>query len=398
MLVSRHAPASLAALLSGALSLLSGLANAGQSCNADADCDHGFACEVVGGSVCAGIACPPDAPCPPQPACDPQVIKECVPGPCKAHSDCADGMVCYAFPTPDCVAEPTPACPPGVKCDDAPPPPACTETNVNKCVPLWSLPCATDASCGDGFSCVQDPDSCECSGSAGGPAPGNGTGSFPGSAQDGGSAKPVPPGTPIPPTPVPDPAGPTPPSGECSCTPATTKHCTPKATTCTVDSDCPSTWTCASSGGATCSGGGAVLPDGGVTSFFEGCGPTSTTKQCQAPSYGGYGLGISEPGSGTAGSESTPPRASGTTGSAGSPGSDPSSPATGVAGASSHDGTTANSDDKGATDSSKPSGSDDSGCQIGHGGGSGNAGNAGASVLAMLGVAGLIRRRRTRWG
>src|ERR1700759_1295392 len=158
MLASRPLFAPLALLLSGAFSLTAASASAGQSCKTNSDCDHGFDCEVVATSGCAVAPCPPGAECP-TPACDPQELKECVPGPCQAHSDCADGMVCYAIPSTSCTAQTAPACPPNTKCAVPPPEPAdCTTTTMNRCVPRYTLPCTTDASCGDGFSCVPDPD------------------------------------------------------------------------------------------------------------------------------------------------------------------------------------------------------------------------------------------------
>ncbi|HEX4338488.1 MAG TPA: hypothetical protein VH062_21430 [Polyangiaceae bacterium] len=387
MLGSRSFPASLALLVSGALSLLSGAAHAGQSCKADSDCDHGFDCEVVGGTGCSNIACPPDAPCPPTPSCDPQVIKECVPGTCEAHSDCATDMVCYAQTPATTCGDPAPACAPGEKCNPPPEPTCTTEPSVNRCVPRWSLPCATDASCGDGFSCVPDPDSCFCNGSAGGGAPG----SSGGQAIDGGSAVPTsPPDLPIPDpsaTPTPPPGDTSPPSG-CGCTPSTTKHCTPKATSCNADSDCPGSWTCGSSGGTACAGGAQVLPDGGIKVITDVCQPSAPTKQCQPPNYGG-GYATPATGEGTVdvGSSPTTPSKSGSTGSAGgASGGSTSSMTHGIAGSS--------NDDNGAPESGKSPGSDSSGCQMS----AAPAETTGASVIALLGVAGLIRRRRTRWG
>jgi MYXO-CTERM domain-containing protein len=125
--------------------------------------------------------------------------------------------------------------------------------------------------------------------------------------------------------------------------------------------------------------------------------------QCQPPSYGGYygapavglnGSAANVPtgtssGSGVTGGASvdkgsstptTPPSAAGPTGT---PNGN-----TGSAGAS-----------NGAESSSKGNGSassDSGGCQVG----AGQADTTGASFLALLGVAGLVRRnrKRTRWG
>src|SRR5215468_8212635 len=82
MHASRPLFAPLALLVSGAFSLTAASASAGQSCQLDSDCEHGFDCEVVGTSGCAAPACPPNADCPAPAPCDPTEFKECVPGPC----------------------------------------------------------------------------------------------------------------------------------------------------------------------------------------------------------------------------------------------------------------------------------------------------------------------------
>src|SRR5678815_2411040 len=110
-------------LAASAVTLVSGHARA--TCTTNADCGHGFECQVVGGSTCAGYACPPDQPCPPPPPCDPVEIRDCVPGGCAVDADCADGMVCFESTSTDCTvtSAPAPSCPPDVKCDPPPPPP-----------------------------------------------------------------------------------------------------------------------------------------------------------------------------------------------------------------------------------------------------------------------------------
>ena len=402
-MLARFVPKPLALLVSGALSLVAGAAEAGQSCKLDSDCDHGFACQVVGGTACASPACAPNTNCPPTPPCDPQEIKECVPGPCQAHSDCATGMVCFAVPSTNCTS-PAPAweCPPGADCAFPPPsPPDCTTTTMNTCVPLYELPCTTDASCGEGFTCVQDPEACACGGSTGpsvpGDAPGAGTsGSGQGGAPSGGTPA-NPSGTATPPAPVPDPA-PSPPAG-CSCTPSTTKHCTPKATSCELDSDCPATWTCATTGGSGCASGAEVLPDGGFKVLPTTCPPPTVTKQCEPPNYGSYGIGRAEAGSvgiGTTGSAGSANSGTGTVvpPTASIPGSAGSTSGTSSGTPSGTDKGTGGGSSSATSDGAPTTSSDNSSCQMG----TGHAGTTGASIVGLLGVAGLLRRRRTRWG
>lgn len=262
---------------SGSVALLSSAARAGQSCGSDSECAHGFACQVVAAGGCPAIACAPGETCAP---CEPSVIKECVPGSCTLDSDCADGMVCHASETTSCSPATAPTCPSGQKC----PPPTdaapCTTETVHGCVPKYALPCDTAVSCGSGFECVQDPDSCACSG---GGAAGSGTMTSSGAAGSAGNEVPASAST----------ASGT--SSECTCTPSTTKHCEPTAKTCSADGDCPATWTCAepSVGRATCAGAARALPDGGVvtlpTTCDAGAPATPRPKECAPPTYGEYG-------------------------------------------------------------------------------------------------------------
>ena len=403
MLAPRYLPASLSLLATGLVAAFTGTAHAGQSCNLDADCGHGFACQVVGGSACPGIACPEGAPCPTLPPCTPMEFRECVPASCNAHSDCADGMVCIestAVTTcPTAPAGEAPACPPNTDCKVAPPPPApsdCTTVTVRTCTPRYELPCANEASCGTGFNCVAD-QSCTCSGGSGTATPGTGSsGSSSGSAGASGVGGSPNAGAPAPPptsTPQQDPA-PAPTGGfipppntvpppDCTCTPSTTKHCEPKAVTCNADSDCPATWTCVTIGtsSAGCAPGAAcdVAP------------PTTTFKQCRPPYYsggskGGIDIGIPQTGGTTGG---------GTTGGTRPPtgtGTDPIDPRN----PEPNPGPTTGGEvgNNGDTDSNHGAASDDGSCQMAvcH------ASTTGASLLALLGIAGMARRRRTRWG
>jgi MYXO-CTERM domain-containing protein len=175
-----------------------------------------------------------------------------------------------------------------------------------------------------------------------------------------------------------------------------------------LDTDCPAHWTCATTGGGTtgsCSGGAERLPDGGFKELPPVCvddPPTPTTKQCVPPNYGyssdkGGSLGIPERGSFgvdagvpiDTGSGSVPPATGSGTGTTGgpvigqgrvvddAPGDAPSSNESGGA---------------------KSASSDNGGCQIALGSPSTGAGTAAVSVMALLGLAGFARRRRTRWG
>src|SRR5262249_35719598 len=152
MYAPRFLPTTLSLLASGAVALFAGAAHAGQSCTVDTDCEHGFTCQTNGISACPAIACAPNTDCP-QPFCPPP-SKECVPGPCNAHSDCADGMVCYQSEQKSCTNATAPACPPNADCPalPPPPPPECTVTTTRSCVPRYLLPCTNDAGCGEGFN------------------------------------------------------------------------------------------------------------------------------------------------------------------------------------------------------------------------------------------------------
>ncbi|HVW27714.1 MAG TPA: MYXO-CTERM sorting domain-containing protein [Polyangiaceae bacterium] len=403
MHVSRPLLAPFALLASAAFSLTAGSASAGQSCTVDSDCAHGFDCEVVGGTACATPACAPGVACPPAPPCEAQVIKECVPGTCMAHSDCADGMVCYAIPSTTCASPPrAAACPPNTKCDPpADTPPDCTTTTTNRCVPRYDLPCTTDASCGDGFSCVPDPDSCACSGGGVVTSGGGSAGSSGSAAVDAGAGKP----TPVPTSTTPPTPDPVPPQG-CSCTPSTTNHCTPKATTCAADSDCPATWTCETiNAGVACGGAAESLPDGGTKFIMDTCPPPPPpTHQCEAPNYGGsYGAALSASTSASKGTTGSVAPTAGAPAPDGTPVEGAPGSTSGVAGSGNDGvprgttgsaGSAAASDNDSANSGSGSSSSDNGGCQMS----AGQADTTGASLLALLGVAGLIRRRRTRWG
>jgi MYXO-CTERM domain-containing protein len=163
---------------------------------------------------------------------------------------------------------------------------------------------------------------------------------------------------------------------------------------CILDSDCPATWTCATVGGTSsgCAGAARILPDGGIQEIPPVCDPappTTTIKQCVPPYYGsGFGKAgssVNEAGSGTTGNGSIPPRGADPIDVGGNPSVPPSSSSGGETGGH----VTAPAADPGNGTSS-----DNGSCQMSVG----HASTTGASLLALLGIAGMARRRRTRWG
>jgi hypothetical protein len=147
-------------------------------------------------------------------------------------------------------------------------------------------------------------------------------------------------------------------------------------------------------GGGTsgCTGGGRILPDGGIELITPVCDPappTTTVKQCMPPYYPGVsgtktGVGIPEAGGGTTGNGSVPPRGTGPI----DPGSPPTNPQPTTGGE------IGNNVDPGDSDMSQGAAADNSSCQMSVG----HASTTGGSLLALLGIAGMARRRRTRWG
>ena len=330
--------------------LASRSAQAQSTCSTDSDCVKGWACEVTGGGACASKPCPPGETCDPQPNdCANFEYKSCVPGPCRADSDCADGMVCYTHTETDC---PPVACAPGQEC----PVPSCAPRTESACVPRYILPCTSASDCGSGFTCESAGEQCECSGSAGGRDPGS----------DGG-------------TPTPPPS----PEESCTCTPSAEQRCRVVPVTCAADSDCSGGWTCvvvASSGDCTSpalptptpgSGGGSGAPDSGVPE--PNCRPSANVKQCLPPYYaivsGGRGLDSSS------GSDEDDTPTAGTDNGGSAPGNGGvASPAVPSA-----------ESGKGDTTSS-------AGCSVSRGSGGGSA----LALLGVLGMFGVLRRRRAR--
>lgn len=196
---------------------------------------------------------------------------------CATDADCGTGMVCYSLVTSACSggsAAPATCLANGVCTGtDATTTSTCTSTTTLLCVYRWELPCNADSDCGDGFFC-QPTETGVCSASSG-------------SASSGGtSVESVDAGVVVvsPTVQLVD-AGTT---TTCTTTTSYPGSCQSKVTTCTVDSDCPSTWTCvASPTVATITVGAASVPalDAGAATAT-----TSATKTCQAS--GGTGTAV----------------------------------------------------------------------------------------------------------
>jgi hypothetical protein len=358
-------------LLRGTLATLVGLGALGAArtaaadptpCSEDSDCTKGFSCQAIGATACAGVACPLETgetdaqACPPTPVCDPQVIKGCMPGPCSMNSDCATGMVCYANSYTNCPApEPLPSCPPNADCAE----PAfdggmCTTTTVKSCVPQYDLPCTIDSDCGDGFTCVPDTTTA-CSG--GGSAGSGGVGGLPASPPSSPPVELLDAGT----VGVGAIDGSSPPPS-CTTTTGPGSSCQAKTIPCASVTDCPPTWTCVAQAqpvSNVCVG--PVSLDGGAVS----CGapdPGPTQMLCQPPYTD---LGPASAGGTLSGTGSAP------------------LPATASNGATANGGT--------GGSSVAPAG-ESGGCQVGTPGSS----SRGIPLVALLGLAAMFRRRRSR--
>ncbi|MBM4364469.1 MAG: hypothetical protein FJ104_17455, partial [Deltaproteobacteria bacterium] len=346
MTTHRFFARSLSFLGAASLGLLASAARA--ECVADGDCEKGFTCQVVGVTACAEPACPPGEPCPAPEPCVAEEFRECMPGPCTADSDCAEGMACLTE-TYDCKDAPAISCPPGEAC---PEPAPCEPATYSQCVPKYALPCTADADCGEGFDCVPE-EIWECAGSGG-------------SAGGGTDPKPTPGAEPMPLPAEPADGGAILPP-ECTVTQGTVNYCRVKDVSCATSADCPASWTCEEVGGySECSAGGSSDPSSPPPEPV--CTTTPGELKCVPPfadvgypSGGGGPLyGTANDGSGAAegGEGRTPP-------TAGAPGPDK--------------GATAGADptDEGDDSSSSASSSDDGGCQMG----AGRASSSGASLL-----------------
>lgn len=250
------------------LSLASRPAHAHGSCSADTDCVKGWTCQVSGGSACTSPACPPGEKCEAQPTdCTPVEYKSCQPGPCRADSDCASGMVCYTHTDTDCAPS---ACAAGQEC----PPPACEPKTESACVPRYVLPCSTATDCGPGFQCASSGEQCACSGSAPQPEP-------------------------------------TPEEPSCICEPSHEMRCQAATVNCSADSDCTPGWTCAViSSTSDCVTSSEPVPTPGGDGQDGGkpvpeCQPAVAVKACVPPYYeliqGGRGVSHDSAGSPTFG-------------------------------------------------------------------------------------------------
>ncbi|HVZ75299.1 MAG TPA: MYXO-CTERM sorting domain-containing protein [Polyangia bacterium] len=374
-----------------------------QDCNTTTDCQKGFTCEIV------PVAPPPVAQ--PEPACKegsvcpvtdvanagttattPASAGTCVEADCKVDDDCGTGMVCHSESYQACSGGTATTCPADVP--DCKPitvsDPVCTTTKVSKCTYKWQLPCNVDNDCGDGFTCAPTIIG-YCSGSGGTPvaagtsgstSPGNsgsgGSATSGGASGSGGSSGSMAPS-----------------SGDSMCGTMTSfpGTCTPKATTCGVDADCPAAWTCQTvyyrtadpgttvsspptTGGASASGGAS----GGTTASSPPSTTTPATKACVSPFGGGYGIGETAGGKGD--TTSTPPTgAGGSVGTVNNGGTTPTTP-----GAT--NGPTGSGNTGTATDASSTPPS--AGCAVGGGAGRSSAG------LLLLGALGLLIARRRR--
>jgi len=198
---------------------------AAQSCDTDADCAHGYACQVTGGGgSCSAPACDDGVDCP-EPECETFEYRECVPGACAGDNDCAEGMVCHTSSYETCTGG-------GASCDssedDCPPPePAeCQQVSESRCTARYELPCVVDADCGGGFRCTEQT-WVECSGGSSGGTNGGGDDA----AQDAGVAQPKP-------------GVDEPDAVECTEVQSGTFYCELLVVPCEADAECPSGLTC----------------------------------------------------------------------------------------------------------------------------------------------------------
>jgi len=381
------------ASLSFAMAGASGAARAAD-CTKPSDCAKGFTCVILPIAVpVAEPACAKDVdggctfidPTTPAPVTTP-TAGQCELAPCATENDCGTGMVCYTTTSSECTGGTTtggPACPPNADCKPIPTtPPVCTETKTSMCAYKWQVPCNKDNDCGAGFTCTPTV-SGECSGSAGGgTASSGGSVAIDAGAAPAGATAPASPPEPV--TPV------TPPT--CTTTTSFPGYCAPKATTCKVDGDCPSLWTCvaeptavgvATSGGASTGSGSASSASSAPNEPATGVAPvptptpaTPSTMVCVAPAYAYTGDRNVGTGSETSTPGGTVPTAAGTGGTGGtSSGQTPPADPTASNGSS----------------SSAPS----AGCAVG-GSGTGSPFGSLFGVLGLVAVLGLALSRRRR--
>lgn len=203
-----------------------GLASAQEACG-DTTCGQGYVCQREEVEICPAMTCAPESDCDVQLQCGTAVREYCSPAPCTNDEQCGDGMVCHTTTYDTCEGAATAQCPQGMDCGDTADDVSCTQRTTSECTPTWQLPCTSDESCGEGFSCVER-ELCTCSAQPGASA------AEPGAAMDvAGDAAPV----------VPD--------ADCNCLPSGQFHCVMNYIECELDSQCPDGWTChvSSSGG-----------------------------------------------------------------------------------------------------------------------------------------------------
>lgn len=246
------------------------------------------------GGASAGIATPSIAVPPREdagtPSCESYTVHECVPAPCTADTDCADGMVCHTYTSQTCTGTaPTRCAPDQPDCVSEPvPPPECTTTTTSQCVARYQLPCTTASDCGAGFTC-EEQQTCWCSGSK--------PHSEPGAAPAGGSAGVAVPvavgsgaaasvasggvsGVATDDVAVNDVAAEEDPA--CGCAPSGTFACRLQTIACNADADCPSGLICVDNPAGAC----WAASDG-----TSGCTTPDPAKVCQPKYYGGSGMG-----------------------------------------------------------------------------------------------------------
>jgi hypothetical protein len=323
--------------------LLLASAVSAQECQADADCNDGYRCELYGGdtAVCIGTPegeeiCEEGDPVEPVGYC----VRE--PIPCTSDADCGAGLKCYLANEID--QDDAPPCVDGEDCESADPAPP-EENNGELVAPEgycgWAFEeCAANADCGEFGECV----------SVGGsdcvePAP------SPGCAEGEDCAEPEP--------------------VDCG-EPVETFACVPAEIDCETDDQCPADWACVEYTEGYCEGSEG---SGGATDPSEGEGRqeepvedpdcfTETFRRCAPP---GLDYGVDIAGDGTAG----PRELDG----------EPEAPAQ-----NDGDGDSAGAGDEGDTDE------DAGGCSVSGAGHQDT--NGGLLAGLLLGLTALIARRR----
>lgn len=336
-------------------------------CAADADCDAGFVCEVVGGGACPAIDCAPGETCD-LPACDSTEVMGCVPGPCDTDADCGENQVCYKDSWEACSgssggsSEPCPSdgeCP--VPEPTPPPEESCTTEEFSQCIPRWAAPCVEAADCGPGFTC-EPVEQCACSG--------------------GGSTDVAcPPGETCP---TPEPA----PEPDCTCEATGENYCKLIETPCATDSECGDGMVCADAGGpdVACANAGAAgaggsdpsepVPADGGTPEDTSCEAIAADPEmlCVPADYESFGFTANDVARGEAVASLGGVEADGSaTGGGDENGESPQDP---------------NAADLGADDGSSAA-EKDSGCSV-----TSARGATGQGLWLLLAAAFLVRRRR----